>query len=142
MADVEVKFIKNLKHECKIGDFTFIMDEPVSAGGDNEGPSPYDMMLAALGACTSMTIQMYARRKNWEIQDIKVNLTHEKIYAKDCETCETKTGRLDKITRNIEIKGDLSEEQKDRLLEIAEKCPVHKTLSSENLIVDNISLVN
>lgn len=142
MADVEVKFIKKFQHECKIGNFSFIIDEPEDVGGDDAGPSPYDILLAALGSCTSMTIQMYAKRKEWEIEDIKIMLSHEKIYAKDCETCETKTGRLDKISCNIEIKGNLNEDQKSKLIEIAQKCPVYKTLTNENLIQHEIHVIN
>lgn len=141
MADVEVKYIKNFKHECNIGKFSLIIDEPEESGGEDAGPSPYDLLLAALGSCTSMTIQMYAKRKQWVIEGLKIKLSHEKIYAKDCHTCETKTGRLDKINCNIEIKGDLNEEQKSRLFEIAQKCPVYKTLTNENLIEHEIVLI-
>ena len=141
MAKVEVKYLRNLQHEVKVGDFTFVLDEPKDVGGDSKGPSPYETMMAALGACTSMTMLMYARQKGWDLQNVEVELEHEKIHAQDCETCETKIGRLDKITRNIKIKGNLNEEQQKRLLEIAEKCPVHRTLTSENLIIDNIELV-
>lgn len=140
MAKVYVKYQKNLQHEVKMNGYTLILDEPKDVGGDAKGPSPYETMLAALGACTSMTMLMYARRKGWDLKDIEIDLSHEKMHAEDCETCETKTGRLDKITRNIRVKGDLNEEQKNKLLEIAEKCPVHRTLTNENVIVDNIEL--
>jgi len=141
MAKVQVKYQKNLQHEARMGDNVLILDEPKDVGGDGRGPSPYETMLAALGACTSMTMLMYARRKGWDIQDIEIDLSHEKIHAQDCETCETKTGKLDKITRDIKIKGNISDEQLNRLLEIAEKCPVHRTLTSENVITDHIELV-
>jgi len=141
MAKVNVKFQKNLQHEARIGDKVLILDEPKDVGGDDKGPSPYDTMLAALGACTSMTMLMYARKKGWEIDNIEIELAHEKIHAEDCETCETRFGKLDKITRNIRVRGNISREQLGRLLEIAEKCPVHRTLTQENLIADNIDLV-
>ena len=141
MAKVHVKYQKDLQQEVKIGDHTIIMDEQKDVGGDDKGPSPYEAMMAALGSCTSMTMLMYARKKGWDLQDIEIDLTHEKIHAEDCETCETKTGRLDKITRDIKIRGNLNEEQRNRLLEIAERCPVHRTLTNENLIVDHMELV-
>ncbi len=138
MEKVNVKFLKNLQHEINVGDFKFIVDEPKDYGGDNKGPSPYNMLLAALGSCTSMTMLMYARRKDWNIQSIEIDLHHEKIHAENCEECETKTGKLDKITRYIKVKGDINQEQRQKLLTIAEKCPVHKTLTHENIIVDKI----
>jgi uncharacterized OsmC-like protein len=106
-------------------------DEPTAAGGNDAGPNPYDLLLAALGACTSMTVGMYARRKNWPLEDIVVRLRHSKIHAKDCAECETKVGILDHIERELEITGSLTAEQRSKLLEIAEKCPVHRTLKSE-----------
>ena len=106
-------------------------DEPVAAGGADSGPSPYDLLLASLGACTSMTVGMYARRKAWPLGEITVHLRHSKIYAKDCEECETKEGMLDRIERDIQLGGPLTDEQRTKLLEIANKCPVHRTLVSE-----------
>lgn len=114
-------------------------DEPETMGGNDSGPSPYDYLLAGLGACTSMTMRMYAERKGWPVKRIEVRLYHEKIHAADCDHCETKEGRLDRIMRIIEVEGDLSPEQRQRLHEIADKCPVHKTLTSEIHIVTRMS---
>jgi len=112
-----------------------VADEPVSAGGKDTGLSPYDLLLAALGACTSMTVGMYARRKTWPLEEVTVHLRHSKIHATDCAECETKEGMLDRIERDIHFAGPLTEEQRSKLLEIANKCPVHRTLTSEIDIV-------
>jgi uncharacterized OsmC-like protein/fermentation-respiration switch protein FrsA (DUF1100 family) len=115
-----------------VGAHRFLADEPVAVGGLGSGPGPYDLLLAALGACTSMTMQMYAERKGWKTGRIRVLLHHQKIYAKDCADCETREGTLDEISREITIPGpELDEAQHARLMEIADKCPVHRTLHSE-----------
>jgi len=109
-------------------------DEPPDVGGTNTGPSPYDWLLGGLGACTSMTIRMYADRKGWPLERVTVTLRHSKIHATDCAECETKAGKIDLIERDVAIAGDLDDARRERLLEIADKCPVHRTLTSENVI--------
>ena len=106
-------------------------DEPVSAGGDNTGPGPYDYLLAGLGACTSMTVGLYARRKQIPLEHITVSLRHSRIHAEDCAECDTKVGMLDRIDVELELTGPLTPEQRAKLMEIAAKCPVHRTLKSE-----------
>lgn len=106
-------------------------DEPAGAGGKDAAPGPYDYLLIALGVCTSMTIGFYARRKQWPLEEIIVSLWHSRIHARDCEECETKEGMLDRIDMSIELSDGLTPEQRAKLMEIAEKCPVHRTLTSE-----------
>lgn len=116
------------------GAHTLRSDEPEAMGGTDTGPTPYDLLLAGLGACTSMTVRMYADRKGWPLSKVAVTLRHSHIHAEDCRTCETRAGRLDHIEREISLEGDLDEDQRTKLMEIAVKCPVHRTLRSETLI--------
>jgi putative redox protein len=111
------------------GRHTLLADEPVAAGGDDLGPGPYELLLMALGACTAMTLRMYARRKQWPLTDVRVTLRHSRDYARDCAECDKKPVLLDRIEREIEIDGTLDDAQSAKLLEIADKCPVHRTLS-------------
>jgi putative redox protein len=117
--------------EIHIGKHRFKADEPLAAGGTDTGGTPYDLLLAALGTCTSMTVALYARRKKWPLESVTVRLRHSRIHAADCADCETKEGRLDRIDVQIELEGALTEEQKRRLVQIAERCPVRQTLESE-----------
>jgi putative redox protein len=114
--------------------FNLIADEPESAGGTNLGPTPYGYLLSGLGACIAITVRMYADRKGWPLEGVELDLTHEKIKAEECDECETEKGIVDRISINIEFKGDLDDAQLARLLDIAGKCPVHRTLTSETMI--------
>ena len=119
------------RQDIAIGPHRLQADEPSEYGGNDAGPNPYELLLAALGACTSMTLTMYAERKQWPLLSVQVRLTHSQIHAVDCVECETRNGMIDRIEREISLVGDLSEDQRHRLLEIADRCPVHRTLTSE-----------
>lgn len=121
--------------QIRAGNHTFYADEPTSVGGKDLGPTPYDLLNAALGACTSMTLQMYANRKKWPLEQAIVHLKHDRVHVKDCENCPDNPGKIERLSREVEIIGPLSEEQHQRLLEIADKCPVHKTLTSDIEII-------
>ncbi|HUX78188.1 MAG TPA: OsmC family protein, partial [Alphaproteobacteria bacterium] len=113
---------------------TFVVDEPIDGGGDNKGPGPYDLLLASLGACTSITLRLYAEHKNIPLKRVKVSLSREKIYNDDLVNCVEANARLDLINRTITVTGDLTPEERDGLFRISEKCPVHKTLSRPSVI--------
>jgi putative redox protein len=138
MSEVVVTSLTNLRNEVRYGDGqTFITDEPVAAGGEDAGPDPYTLKLAALGSCISMTVNLYARRKQWPLESVTVRLRQNRIHAKDCEQCaQDKDGYIHRIERAVSFTGQLSEEQHARLQEIAHKCPIHKTLGSEIVITD------
>ena len=129
-TQVIVSSESGLAQEISSGKHRWRADEPVPTGTDT-GPSPYELLLAALGSCTSMTLRLYAQRKQWDLRRVTVRLQHSRIHAEDCAECETNQGYLDHINRKIEVSGNLDEAQKRRLLEIAEHCPVHRTLKSE-----------
>jgi putative redox protein len=121
----------NFEQKITAGKHHLIADEPVSVGGSDAGPDPYDYLLASLGVCTAMTIGFYARRNKLPLENITVSLWHARIHARDCEECETKEGILDRIDVEVELTGPLTAEQHAKLMEIAAKCPVHRTLTSE-----------
>jgi uncharacterized OsmC-like protein len=117
--------------EIVVGPHRLVADEPIAVGGTDTGPNPYDILLASLGSCTSMTVALYARRNQWPLESVTVRLRHAKIHAADCSECETREGMVDRIEVSLELAGSLTEAQKARLLEMAERCPVHRTLTSE-----------
>ena len=119
------------------GPHDMVADEPESYGGTDTGPTPYDLLLASLGTCTGMTLRMYADHKDLPLDEAVVHLSHEKVHAKDCEECTSESGKVDRIERTIEIHGDLTEKQRARMMEIADKCPVHRSLHSEIHVVSH-----
>ncbi|WP_271393790.1 bifunctional alpha/beta hydrolase/OsmC family protein [Aequorivita sinensis] len=128
------KFTTNLK----VGDHYLIADEPKSFGGNNFGPSPYEFLSAGLAACTVMTVQMYARRKNWNVGNVSVHIDYSKEHAIDCQECEKDSSKIDTFKREIKLVGNLTDEQKAKLMQIADKCPVHKTLHSKTQIITKL----
>jgi putative redox protein len=124
----------SFQQEIIAGPHRLLADEPTSVGGTDTGPTPYGLLLAGLGACTSMTVRMYADRKKWPLKNVSVFLSHDKVHVADCVDCETREGKVDEIMREIELTGDLDDEQRARLMEISEKCPVHRTLHSEIMV--------
>ena len=126
--DVVTRTEGTYRTAIQAGRHALVGDEPESVGGDDDGPTPYGFLLSALGSCTGMTLRMYADRKEWPLDKTIVRLSHEKVHAEDCENCDTEQGQVDRITREIEIRGRLSDDQRERLFEIANKCPVHRTL--------------
>jgi putative redox protein len=132
--------IGGLAQEMVAGAHTVIADEPTAVGGTDAGPTPYDLLLMALGACTSMTIILYARRKGWGLAGVTVRLRHSKIHEVDAAACEEQEVMLDRIEREVELEGALSEEQRARLAEIADRCPVHRTLTSKVRIETRVTV--
>lgn len=138
MSEVTVSSLANLRNEVRYGaGQTFVTDEPTELGGEGAGPDPYTLLLAALGSCISMTVTLYARRKGWPVERVTVRLRQGRVHAKDCVECESTTqGYVHRIERAVHIEGDLTEEQRARLQEIAHKCPVHRTLTSEIVVTE------
>ena len=131
---------KTLAQRIQAGRHELSADEPVPSGGSDTGPDPYALLLAALGACTSMTLRMYADRKQWPLEGVSVRLAQSRIHARDCAECEVKDDtQIDRITREIVLSGPLSPEQKQRLVEIANRCPVHRTLTGQKEIVTTLA---
>jgi len=131
VTDVVVRSQAGLTQRIDIRDHHLTSDEPQDAGGDDNGPDPYELLLSALGACTAITVRMYAQRKGWPLESVEVALQHERIHAEDCAECDTPEGFLDKITKLITLRGPLDTEQRQRLMDVSERCPVQKTLQNE-----------
>lgn len=122
---------ENFQQEVTAGKHHLVADEPVNVGGSDAGPDPYDYLLASLGVCTSMTVGFYARRNKWPLENVTVSLWHSRIHARDCEECENRDGMVDRIDVEVELTGSLTAERHAKLMEIAAKCPIHRTLTSE-----------
>lgn len=127
------------QQEISVGPHRLLADEPVAAGGDDSGPSPYDLLCAALGACTAMTLRLYAEAKGLALERVGVELRHAKIHAEDCSECETREGRVDRIERVIELEGPIDAAVRPKLLEIADKCPVHRTLHGQVIVATRLA---
>lgn len=136
-GEVRVVGLGGLAQKVETAAHLLTADEPTSVGGTDSGPNPYELLLGALGACTAMTVRLYARRKGWSLDDVEVRLRHSRIHAEDCERCETEKGRIDRIEKWVTLRGDLDDDQRGRLLEISERCPIQKTLEGE---IDIVSL--
>jgi putative redox protein len=138
MGEVTVTSLANLRNEVSYdGGRVFVTDEPTGLGGEGAGPDPYTLLLAALGSCISMTVMLYARRKGWPVERVTVRLRQRRTHAKDCAECESTTeGFVHRIERAVSFEGDLTEEQRARLQEIAHKCPVHRTLSAKIVVAE------
>jgi len=138
MSQVIVTSQQNLQNEVRYGSgHTFIADEPLEGGGDDLGPDPYTLLLAALGSCISMTVTLYAQRKNWPLEQVMVRLRQNRIHVNDCQQCtQNGEGYVHRIEQSVSFSGDLTDAQRERLREISNKCPVHKTLSSQIVIAE------
>jgi putative redox protein len=137
MTEVIVRSVKGLMHTVEARGHQLAADEPTDAGGEDAGPTPYELLLGALGACTAMTVGLYARRKSWPLESVEVHLSHERVHARDCEDCEAPNGAgyLDRITKRLSLHGPLDADQRARLLEISERCPVQRTLERPILVI-------
>jgi uncharacterized OsmC-like protein len=134
MSEVHVHSDTGLSASIRIGEHELTVDEPLSAGGKDAGPNPYELLLAALGACTAITVRMYAQMKGWPLASVEVRLSHDRIHAEDCANCETREGVIDRISKELVLHGELDDAQRERLASIAERCPVHRTLTREIVI--------
>jgi putative redox protein len=137
---VVVESSDGLRQEITVRGKQLVADEPIEDGGTDQGPSPYEMLLSALGACTSMTILLYARRKQWPVEHVRVELDHGRVHVRDCEQCETNDVRLDYFRKRVFVRGPLSEEQRVRLEEISRRCPVQRTLTGTIQIDDELRI--
>jgi putative redox protein len=140
MGTVIVRSSSGLRQEIAAGRHALVADEPVAAGGADAGPDPYALLLAALGACTAMTLKMYAARKGWPLADVTVELSHARGHAEDCAGCEDEAAKVDLVTRTVRVSGPLDAGQVARLAEIARRCPVHKTLTAGVRVTDSVTL--
>jgi putative redox protein len=138
MSEVTVTSLSNLRNEVSYGEGqTLVTDEPAGLGGEGAGPDPYTLLLAALGSCVSMTVTLYARRKGWPLERVRVRLRQRRVHAKDCAECGSDSADfIHQIERAVELEGDLTEEQRARLQEIAHRCPVHRTLTNEIAVTE------
>ena len=138
MGEVTVESLSGLRNEVRYGaGRTFVTDEPIEVGGEGAGPDPYTLLLAALGSCVSMTVTLYARRKGWPVERVRVRLRIRRQHAQDCAECVTRGDAfIHRVERSVIIEGELSDEQRARLQEVAHKCPVHRTLTGEIVVSD------
>jgi putative redox protein len=134
VGEVIVRSRPGLSASIEVGDHRLVADEPVEVGGADAGPNPYDLLLSALGACTAITVRMYAQRKGWPLDAVEVRLSHDRIHAEDCAQCETREGYVQLITKSLSLQGPLDTDQRQRLAEIAERCPVQRALTHEIVI--------
>lgn len=134
MANVRARSLEKYQILLNTESHALLADEPKGVG-DGLGPDPYELLLSALGACTAMTLRMYARRKGWPLEDVRVDLTHERVHATDCASCEETEGYVERIRVSVHVEGDLDEEQVARIKDIATRCPVRKTLS-QGVVID------
>jgi uncharacterized OsmC-like protein len=136
MTTVTVRSLEGFQTEILASGHRLLADEPLAAGGTNTGPNPYELLLGALGACKSMTVLMYARRKRWDLRSVTVELMHGREYDQDCKNCEEQDARIDRITVWLTLEGNLDDAQRQRLKEIANRCPVHRTLCGRLEVVE------